>query len=115
MSPTPWTTPPNYTPGIYTDVFPATVTLSTGQIYPKSRAIVTADSRLFVFSDSPVGPVASLVAVLDPSSPADPLTITAPLSATATITPEGHCGCGSRLRSFVPFSQMRHLSSPAAR
>ena len=92
--------------------------------HDKARVIVTTDA-LFVFIDSPAGPAVALRARLD-SAHGDRtngyiFTFTPPpdtsgdepvarAQATVKVVPSQGCGCGSRLRSFTPFTPMRYTN-----
>lgn len=114
-------------PLIRLDLFPAAVTSPDGSVlvqHDKARVIITTDA-LFVFIDSPQGPAVALKARLD-SAQGDrvngyimtftppPDTSTNPPTqrgkATILVKPAGGCGCGSRLRSFTPFTPMRYTN-----
>jgi hypothetical protein len=114
-------------PLIRLDLFPAAVSSPNRSIlinHDKARVVVTTDA-LFVFIDSPQGPAVALKARLDTAHgdrtngytftftpPADKSTDppTPRSLATVKVTPSGGCGCGSRLRSFTPFTPMRYTN-----
>ena len=117
-----WTVPDNYSPSIYLDLFPSRVA-TPGGVYTKARTMVTQDT-IFVFIDSPDGPTAALTApyspqhiygsnrtgfdfyaALDPENPAT--------ASVVSVRPEQGCGCGTRLKSFRPFSTLRQSPAPA--
>lgn len=120
---TTWTTPANYTPHIYYDLFPTIITFPNGNRYEKVRFILTAppDPRVYVFKDGFTGPEAVLVAEYDPAQifgdtrDGFDLTITAPNPTpfTLQVRPHAHCGCGSSLKGFRPFTNMLHTAAPA--
>jgi hypothetical protein len=121
-APQPWSAPNGYSPAIYADLFPATVSFPTGTRYLKTRTILTAppSPRLFVFVDSPRGPAAQIVAEYDPDQLYGALNqgfdvlITLPHPALLSIRPEGGCGCGSRLRTLRPFHGPRQTTLPSS-
>jgi len=115
------------TPLIRLDLFPAEISSPNGTVlinHEKARVIVTTDA-LFVFVDSPQGPAVALKARLDSAhgNRTDGYTFTftpppdttsedpAPRTqATVRVVPSQGCGCGSRLRSFTPFTPMRYTN-----
>lgn len=119
--------PRTLAPLIRLDLFPAAISSPNGSIsfrHDKARVIVTTDA-LFIFVDSPQGPAVALRARLDaangnrndgytftftppPDTSGD--TPVARSQATLRVTPSGGCGCGSRLRSFTPFTPMRYTN-----
>lgn len=114
-------------PLIRLDLFPAAITSPDNSVFfshEKARVIVTTDG-LFIFVDSPSGPAVALKARLSsahgnrkdgytftymppPDTQTDPPTPRA--LATLKVTPSSGCGCGSRLRSFTPWSPMRYTN-----
>lgn len=108
------------------DVFPARVVFhrsgSEPEVYEKVRVVVTVDA-LFVFKDSAQGPTLSFferLAKYDPgvpthrrtrARPARPALATTNSGIEVTFSRLGSCGCGSRLRSFDPFSQIPMAAS----
>lgn len=114
-------------PLIRLDLFPAVVTSPDHSVvinHDKARVVVTTDA-VFVFIDSPQGPAVALKARLESAQgdrtngytftfypPADTNTDppTPRAKATIKVTPSGNCGCGSRLRSFTPFTPMRYTN-----
>lgn len=119
--------PAQLAPLIRLDLFPATVSSPDNSVliqHDKARVVITTDA-VFVFIDSPQGPAVALKARLD-SAHGDRthgyiLTFTPPPDtsgetpvarnqATIKVTPSGGCGCGSRLRSFTPFTPMRYTN-----
>lgn len=125
----PWTPPTDYIPAIYVDLFPADVEITPPTPTPttttrltKVRVISTRPAphdpspRLYIFHDTQSGPDVHTVALPTDiqGSPttgyqitlADPFTP----GTTLTVTPTSGCGCGSRLRGFVPFSTMRYTA-----
>lgn len=119
--------PQQLAPLIRLDLFPAAVTSPDNSVlvnHEKARVIITTDA-LFVFIDSPQGPAVALKARLDSAQgdrtngyilkftpPPDTSTNPPTPRGTATIrvAPAGGCGCGSRLRSFTPFTPMRYTN-----
>lgn len=115
-------------PRIRTDVFPATVQVTTPadgvlpQVFEKARVILTTDTVL-VYQDSPTGPAlvySERLASYDPGVPVHRRTRGTPArmpSATTdsgsevTFTRSGGCGCGSRLKSFDPFSTTLNVAA----
>lgn len=91
--------------------------------HAKSRTILTTDS-VFIFIDTPGGPDLLFTARLDavdgdystgydltytsahPDTPQTPAYRT-----TLQVRPTGGCGCGSRLNSLRPWSQMRYTAA----
>lgn len=91
------------------DVYPASVSFSFGQHrFSRARAIVTAD-RVIVLVEAGIGP--SGIGVLynekleDVSGDRNHVTATT-ADGQVTITRQGGCGCGSKLRSYRPFGRM---------
>lgn len=118
---------PQLSPLVRLDLFPAKVESPDNSVFfshDKARVIVTTDG-LFIFVDSPAGPAVALKARLSsahgdrkegytftymppPDTHTEPPT---PRSmATIKVTPSGGCGCGSRLRSFTPWTPMRYTN-----
>jgi hypothetical protein len=112
-------------PLIRLDLFPAVVRSPDNSVLiaeEKARVIVTTDA-VFVFKDSPQGPAVALKARLSSARgdrkagytltfmpPHDPESDAPRALATVKVTPSGNCGCGSRLRSFTPFTPMRYTN-----
>ena len=113
------------------DLFPAILSTtapdpahSTADFSPVRAIFITSPTpRLLVLGDGPQGPRAlvdapfdythifgdtrtgfDVYAALDPANPTH--------ASIVHIRPLAHCGCGSRLRSFRPFSTMRHTAAP---
>lgn len=120
-----WTQRPDDV-AISLDLFPATVSLSSGETLTKTRVILSSSPlpQIFVFQDSPQGPHAPIQAAYDPSrvygSPTTgydflvALDPAAPHTASIlSVRPESNCGCGSQLRALRPFTTMRMTTPPA--
>ena len=130
---TAWTTPANFSPAIWYDFFPTTVTFpATSKVYDKARIIVTAPEpatgtasgpRLYVFTDGPTGPQPVVIAEIDPdlifgdAREGLDFVLTAPNPSPVHIQarPMHNCGCGSALKSFRPFNAPRHTTAPTTR
>jgi hypothetical protein len=119
----PWSPPADLVPAIYYDLFPSTVTFPiSGSVYDKARIIITAppSPRLYVFTDTNQGPGAAVIAEYDidriygNTKQGFDLVLTAPnpTPVHVQIRPLGNCGCGSRLKSFRPFTNLRHTAAP---
>lgn len=107
-------------PRVRSDVFPATVTVTTPesptpQVFEKSRVVLTTDTA-YVFQDSPKGPdlvYSSPLNEYDPGVPIHRRTRSTPARMPSALLADGSsltfvrsagCGCGSRLKGFDPFS-----------
>jgi hypothetical protein len=118
-----WTPPANYTPHIYYDLFPTIIEFPNGSRHEKVRFILSAppDPRIYVFKDGFTGPEAILIAEYDTDQifgdtrDGFDLMITAPAPTPfmLKVRPHEHCGCGSGLKSFRPFTNMMHTSAPS--
>jgi len=128
QAPTPWKQSTD-DPGLAFDLFPAEV-FTPDASFTKVRAILTVGSSqgtpptLYVFQDGPQGPGLVLEAIYDPRNiygshakgydvyaALDPAAPT--IASVVQIRPMTGCGCGSKLRSLVPFTTMRHSAPPA--
>lgn len=117
--PTPVHPPRSSAPQIRADLFPARVTSPDGSViftHDNARVIITEDS-LFIFVDSPGGPALAVNARLDEITGDRKTGYTARYAspggnpAVLQFSPSGGCGCGSRLRSFTPWTPMRYAAS----
>lgn len=112
---------------IRSDVFPANVTISKPntsetQRYDKARIVFTMDA-VYVFQDAPTGPelvYTERLASFDPGVPLHRRKRGLPPRQASAITDSGAevsfmrtggCGCGSRLKSFSPFSVINAVAS----
>lgn len=90
-------------PPLVAVVFPAIVTRGT-TTFRSSKVFLAAD-RAYIAIDTPSGPrvsevVSGSVAVLGN----DTFEITPPEGETTQVRKGGGCGCGSRLKTWSPFS-----------
>jgi hypothetical protein len=124
-----YVTPQGPSPLIRLDLFPANLALDGAPLVANGRIIVTLDA-VYAFQDTPTGPN------IHPAFPrridtADgnhqegytftfttfttftdtPDTPDTPTRHTLRATPSQGCGCGSRLRSLLPWSQMRYAAT----
>lgn len=114
-------------PRVRSDVFPATVTVTspesqTPQVFDKSRVILTMDTA-YVFQDSPTGPALVYSAPVNEYDPGVPIhrrtrgtparmpSATLSDGSSLTFVSSSGCGCGSRLKSFDPFSSITTAAS----
>ena len=95
------------------DLFPASATLDTGEIYTPARVIVT-DDAVHVYMDASGGPAEVYTARLDDFSGRRTTGYTAVSDGgvVVTIARASGCGCGSRLKGFRPFAGVPQVSTP---
>ncbi len=90
---------------VRTDVYPASTTFSfASNPYARTRAIVTAD-RVIVLVESSPNPAVLYEGRLEDFSGDRKQVVVTTADGTVTITRQGGCGCGSRLRSYRPFGR----------
>jgi hypothetical protein len=93
------------------DVYPADVTFSFGvNPYPRSRAIVTADRVLILVENGSGAGVLYDERLEDITGDRRRLVATT-ADGEVTISRQAGCGCGSRLRSYRPFSQVLRMAT----
>jgi len=100
---------------VRTDVYPANVSFSFGtHSYTRSRAIVTADT-VIVLVENGSGPGVLYEGRLEDVNLVDRTHLMAVTEdGEVTISRQGGCGCGSRLRSYRPFGRaVRMAQAPA--
>jgi hypothetical protein len=96
------------------DVYPANVTFSFGlNPYPRTRAIVTADTVLVLVEGGGGAAVLYESRLEDVSGNRAQLVATT-ADGTVTITRQTGCGCGSRLRSYRPFARSVRMATVLA-
>lgn len=91
------------------DLFPANVArvyngVSQGAFTDRARVIIT-DRDFYVFLDAQGGPKCEISGVLYDASGSNRTGYTATLEdeTVYSVSRSTNCGCGSRLRSFMPF------------
>lgn len=88
------------------DVYPASVVFSFDtNPFPRSRAVVTAD-RVIVLVEAGRGIGVLYDERLEDVSGDRNMVVATTADGQVTITKQGGCGCGSRLRSYRPFGRM---------
>ena len=106
MADWPLAAPPSY---IRLDLFPANVSRPPGSdvdAFPTDRARVIITDRYFlVFMDSVNGPACVLSGVLYDATGDNRTgyTVTLDDDTVYSVSRSSNCGCGSRLRGFLPF------------
>jgi len=88
------------------DIYPANVQFSFGvNRHTRTRAIVTAD-KVLVLVDASSGPAVLYESRLEDVQVVDRRQMVATTAdGEVTISRQGGCGCGSRLRSYRPFGK----------
>jgi hypothetical protein len=96
------------------DVYPANVTFTFGvNPYPRSRAIVTADTVL-VLVEGGSGAAVLYEGRLENYTGDRTQLVATTADGEVTITRQGGCGCGSRLRSYRPFGRAVRMATVPA-
>lgn len=103
-------TPEDRTVALRSDVFPANVTFSFAtHNYPKVRSIVTAD-EIIVLVDGAYAPAVLYRGYLEDVVGNQAQVVATTSDGEITISRAQGCGCGSRLRSYRPFTQTMALA-----
>lgn len=93
------------------DVYPAEVTFSFAtNPYPRSRAIVTADRVLVLVEGGATGASVLYDERLEDLDADRKRIVATTADGVVTISRQSGCGCGSRLRSYRPFSQTLRMA-----
>jgi hypothetical protein len=99
------------------DVYPANVTFSFGvNPYPRSRAIITADTVMVLVEGGSGGSGASVLyeGRLEDYSGDRTRLVATTADGEITVTRQSGCGCGSRLRSYRPFGRAVRMATVPA-
>jgi hypothetical protein len=91
---------------VRTDVYPASVSFSFGDNpYSRARAIVTADQVVVLVEAGTAPGVLYEGRLEDVAVVSRNQIIATTADGEVTISRQGGCGCGSRLRSYRPFGR----------
>lgn len=109
LTPTPHT-PVVGTVQVRADVWPATVVYSfADNPFPKSRVIITADEITVLVESG--GPSVYYTGRLEDYSGDRKSLVATTADGTITVTKASGCGCGSKLKTYRPYSRAVRMAS----
>ena len=90
------------------DLFPANVSVTTDghtTLFTDRARVIITNRDFYVFMDSPSGPACMIAGVIFDASGDNRAgyTVETDDGTVYSVSRSSNCGCGSRLRGFVPF------------